>query len=570
MPAPVTQHRYRNSPIKPTHLLRLSDEVVRSVDELEQAFGQPWAVLDTASGRMLAGPADALPIDYYSRLGLCAQIVVRGAAEPIEDAAPLLVIGVPLPAAGGLDQLLAVTAVLVEPVERRADVAPAAAVLGIDADAALRWAGRRTVWPASAALATARAIAGSQRDRLKLRAVRTQLSEVSSSLLAAFEELTLLHRLTDRLSITDNDNELAELAVEWLAEVVPAESMMVYWRSAPDTLAGGGQSGAAPHLVHRGRALFEPEHVPSLLESLGDEGARRCLIFNRELTAQQEWSHPQVRELISVPICPNGKAAGWLLAVNRRSNAGGTRDFGAVEASLMSSVAAILSVHAGNLGLYRQQKSFFAQVVRALSSAIDAKDPYTCGHSDRVARISVRLGRQLGLSAEQLNTLYLSGLLHDIGKIGIDDTVLRKAGQLTPEEYEHIKQHPELGHKILQGVEQLDTVLPVVLHHHEAWNGAGYPAGLKGDACPQLARIVAVADSVDAMGSDRPYRKGMHEDKLEAILRNGAGEQWDAEVVSAYLAAIDDIRQIAKTDRDPHSLDVGTWGPETLSPLAAS
>ena len=150
-------------------------------------------------------------------------------------------------------------------------------------------------------------------------------------------------------------------------------------------------------------------------------------------------------------------------------------EFGTVEASLLNSVAAILGIHSGNIELYRQQSELLAGVVRALTSAIDAKDPYTCGHSDRVARVAVRLAQELGCDASTLNTIYLSGLLHDIGKIGIDDSVLRKPGKLTDAEYEHIKRHVEIGHQILRDLKKLDDVLPVVLHHHESWDGAGYP-----------------------------------------------------------------------------------------------
>ena len=178
--------------------------------------------------------------------------------------------------------------------------------------------------------------------------------------------------------------------------------------------------------------------------------------------------------------------------------------------------------------------------MRALTSAIDAKDPYTCGHSDRVARLAVCLAKQLGCDKEELNTIYLSGLLHDIGKIGIDDNVLRKPGALTPAEFEHIKTHPDLGCRILDGVKQLDKVLPVVRHHHESWNGGGYPSGLKADETPFLARIVAVADSMDAMSSDRPYRKGMSDEKLDSILKAGSGKQWDPAIVEAAFQVRED------------------------------
>jgi HD-GYP domain-containing protein (c-di-GMP phosphodiesterase class II) len=173
----------------------------------------------------------------------------------------------------------------------------------------------------------------------------------------------------------------------------------------------------------------------------------------------------------------------------------------------------------------------------------------------------VALARRMGCSTEELDTIYLSGLLHDIGKIGIDDNVLRKPGALTEEELEHIKTHPELGFKILNGVKQLDKVLPIVLHHHEAWDGAGYPAGLKAEECPMLARFVAVADSIDAMSSDRPYRKGIPDEKLDKILRDGAGRQWDPQVINAVFQVRDELRHIGESDREPLSLDVADWRP---------
>ncbi len=195
-------------------------------------------------------------------------------------------------------------------------------------------------------------------------------------------------------------------------------------------------------------------------------------------------------------------------------------------------------------------------VVRALTSAIDAKDPYTCGHSNRVGQVARRLAEELGGDSHMLARIYLSGLLHDTGKIGIDDTVLRKEGRLTEAEYEHIKTHAEIGHRILAGLKQLDDVLPVVLHHHEQWDGKGYPHGLAGEQIPLMARIVAVADAFDAMTSDRPYRKGLPDERLDAIMREGAGSQWDARVVDAFFRARDDIREISERERGGVSLDV--------------
>jgi putative nucleotidyltransferase with HDIG domain len=198
-------------------------------------------------------------------------------------------------------------------------------------------------------------------------------------------------------------------------------------------------------------------------------------------------------------------------------------------------------------------------MVTALAQAVELRDKHTGGHTQRVTNYALLLAEQLGLSPMDKHLLQIGTPLHDIGKIGIDDNVLRKPGPLTPAELEHIKTHPDLGCRILEGVKQLDKVMPVVRHHHEAWNGAGYPAGLKGEETPLLARIVAVADSIDAMSSDRPYRKGMSDEKLDSILRDGAGKQWDETIVDAAFSVRDELRRIGKEERHPLSLDVMDW-----------
>ena len=150
--------------------------------------------------------------------------------------------------------------------------------------------------------------------------------------------------------------------------------------------------------------------------------------------------------------------------------------------------------------------SAYVGAIRALALALDARDPYTAGHSERVSAISVAIGRQMGLADEQLEVLRLGALLHDIGKIGISDAVLRKPGALTAGEFELIKQHPALGARILRSVPFLAPHLPIVELHHERPDGKGYPHGLRGDEIPLLARIAHVADAFDAITSARAYR----------------------------------------------------------------
>jgi HD-GYP domain-containing protein (c-di-GMP phosphodiesterase class II) len=249
---------------------------------------------------------------------------------------------------------------------------------------------------------------------------------------------------------------------------------------------------------------------------------------------------------------------GWLFALNHNRATGGFRH--GWRLACLSSVAAILGIpQRQHRSIIRHQSDFLTSVVQAFTSAIDAKDPYTCGHSDRVARLSVCLARQLGLATADLNLLYMSGLLHDVGKIGIDDVVLRKTDRLTDEEYEQIKLHPELGCDILKDLKPLVSVLPVVRHHHEQWDGKGYPYGLKGLEIPELARITAVADSYDAMSSDRPYRRGMPDEKVDAIFRAGAGTQWDPQVVEAFFACRDQLRELIRDERANLPFDVQAW-----------
>jgi putative nucleotidyltransferase with HDIG domain len=200
-------------------------------------------------------------------------------------------------------------------------------------------------------------------------------------------------------------------------------------------------------------------------------------------------------------------------------------------------------------------QSMLEGMVRSLASALDAKDTYTCGHSSRVADLAVALSRRLGMSQHDSDSLQLAGILHDIGKIGIDDSVLKKPGALTDEEFDQIKQHPVLGYEILKGIRPFRHILPAVRHHHESWDGRGYPDGLAGDNSPRAAQILAVADSFDAMVSDRPYRKGMPLEKVRKIFLEGRGRQWASDVVDALLSNEELMIRFAENYQTPPESD---------------
>jgi HD-GYP domain-containing protein (c-di-GMP phosphodiesterase class II) len=196
----------------------------------------------------------------------------------------------------------------------------------------------------------------------------------------------------------------------------------------------------------------------------------------------------------------------------------------------------------GQLGkIERRTRSLEVTVFGALSGlvrAVDRKDRYTKDHSDLVAEYAVRLGRYLNLALNEIDALDVAGQLHDIGKIAVPDSVLRKPGQLTPEEAAMIRQHVVFSEMIIQGIPNLELVHAAVAHHHERWDGMGYPYGKQGQDISLLGRILTLSDAMAAMTMDRPYRKGRSRDEAIAELRKGAGTQFDPDLVEQFIAAI--------------------------------
>ena len=193
--------------------------------------------------------------------------------------------------------------------------------------------------------------------------------------------------------------------------------------------------------------------------------------------------------------------------------------------------------------LYTKMRKVYLDTIRALAAAIDAKDPYTKGHSERVAKMSVTLAQELNLSGRELENIEYTALLHDIGKIGIADSILGKKGSLTSQEFDRIKEHTAMGADIIEPVDFLKNSYWAIYHHHEKYNGKGYPDGLKSEDIPILARVIAVADAYDAMNSDRPYRKKLSKDKILNELKDQSGKQFDPEVVKALISVLDRERE---------------------------
>lgn len=289
----------------------------------------------------------------------------------------------------------------------------------------------------------------------------------------------------------------------------------------------------------------EPAVVGGDLPEFSESAQRRLLaatpgdsiwVVNDPNDAEAPRGIPALRRFAVVPA----GSAGWLVIANPIDD----RPINSSDLERTRYVASLIATQGHNAKIHSELKELLFGVVRALTAAIDAKDPYTSGHSERVARIAVRLAEELGIPPQKRGDLYLAGLLHDVGKIGIDDDVLKKSGPLTAEEYRKVQDHVEIGVTILRDLRKLRHILPGVRHHHECLDGSGYPDRLEGESIPHEARILAVADSFDAMSSNRPYRKRLSALQIDEIFRKGRGVQWDPEVVDALFACRADLEAI--------------------------
>jgi HD-GYP domain-containing protein (c-di-GMP phosphodiesterase class II) len=371
---------------------------------------------------------------------------------------------------------------------------------------------------------------------------RSQADQDRQSMIA-WEAIMILERLHCNLQIHKDPARNRGRILRAAGELLGASSLA--WVS----LVGDGD------VVIEGERLLSPWDLRKIVDQLADRKVRDpsgYVLINE--ARQTGWGarFPRIANLLAVPVTEKS-LSGWMLAVNKREAAGAgpkghehgepgqqpILPFRRRDAALLLPFASLLSLHARAYQRYLYIKDVLVGLTRSLTAAIDAKDEYTYGHSERVARAAVELARELGLRESEQNDIYLAGLLHDIGKIGIRDEILTKRELLTELEIKHIQQHPVIGHRILAGLQAIAHLLPGVLYHHERYDGRGYPEGLSGDSIPLLARILAVADSFDAINTTRPYRSALAPECVDQILREGAGGQWDPLVIDAYFRCRD-------------------------------
>lgn len=375
----------------------------------------------------------------------------------------------------------------------------------------------------------------------------TELEELSDKLLESYEEITLLFRLGNQFNINTPPDDVVAQSCRELRQLLGPERTVACLTILPAGMARREPS-RIPVPTRRSTArdtepVFRTEGpIPLGADRLHQWLERyrgNCVDWGRPLVANQGNGVPEFGmefgRLMMAPLCYQSELLGLLVAVADASS----REFDSRDIQILANVATHTAAHWRNYLLYCETKDLLYSLVRALVSAIDAKDPYTHGHSERVARISRKIGERLGHEGRDLEADYLSGLLHDVGKIGVREEVLGKTTALNAAEWAHLRRHPVIGAKILAPVPAIAHVLPAVLHHHESWDGQGYPSRLAGEEIPLLARIVAVADTFDALSSDRPYRTALSLEQVRSLFEHGAGVQWDEKLVEIMLRLLD-------------------------------
>ena len=372
----------------------------------------------------------------------------------------------------------------------------------------------------------------------------------------SFEELSLFRDFAEQLEISEAATDLSanfHTVLPLVCRTVKAECVVLVFEPRLQDGELPDSPGGIPvdRFVWSGKHTIENNVCLQVIEHFKSRAATQPVVVNRLNETSKSADLPGVRDLILTRMAKGGYQMGWLIAFNRTLRQGldelGGRlplsqfEFGSSEANVLSCTARMLAAHWRNVQQFREKEQLLVNMVRVMVSAIEAKDEYTSGHSERVALYSRRLGRALGLHESECERLYLTGLVHDVGKIGVSGATLRKTGKLTDKEFEEIKRHPEVGWSILQELDQLRYVLPGVVHHHESCDGKGYPDGLAGEDIPRDGRIIAIADAYDAMTSDRPYRQGMSCEQALSILCDGSGSQWDPHMVQTFVNISADI-----------------------------
>jgi HD-GYP domain-containing protein (c-di-GMP phosphodiesterase class II) len=341
----------------------------------------------------------------------------------------------------------------------------------------------------------------------------------------SYEQVSLLYDLANSMERLDTPQEYLHLACRRLHETLEFNWVALRFLSLP--MLG-------PALANRTIAAgpMPTASVPAdrLADELGkDLDTRRTTVLD---PSSSELASLLGSEAVVSLVSFNGQVVGLLLAGGK---GGDDPDVSSIDTQLINATAEVLGTFISNVVMYHRQHTMFLGTIGALSAAIDAKDRYTRGHSERVAHLACMLAKAHGLDSDEIERIRLAGLLHDIGKIGVPEAVLHKPGRLTDEEFALVKEHPRTGYNILKDIEMLRDVLPGVLHHHERFDGDGYPDGLSREDIPLQARVLAIADTFDAMSSDRSYRVAIPRAAVIEEIHRSAGGQLDPTLTELFV-----------------------------------
>jgi putative nucleotidyltransferase with HDIG domain len=354
-------------------------------------------------------------------------------------------------------------------------------------------------------------------------------------------ELGSLYEFGQAVTTSLRLEDVIRLIVETVPPAVHAQAIWVFlWNEMEERLVlqytGEKPVPAAAEIKYRaGEGLVGWVFIEGRTVIVGD--------VNSDPRWKQERKHEEavlgfrVKDVLAVPMIHGKKVLGVLLAINRRQG----EKFSGTDQSLFEALAGQTAIAIENAQLFEDVRDISVATISSLATAIDARDPYTRGHSEDVTKIVVHLARELGWQGADLEMLEFAALLHDVGKIAVPDDILRKPVDLLPDEWNVIYLHPYHSAQIIRPVEPLHKIIPWIYHHHERWDGAGYPDRLKGEAIPEGARIIAVVDAFNAITTNRPYHKALSEQEaLDEIVRN-AGKQFDPTVVEAFLRVMKEL-----------------------------
>jgi HD-GYP domain-containing protein (c-di-GMP phosphodiesterase class II) len=356
------------------------------------------------------------------------------------------------------------------------------------------------------------------------------LEQINEGLRQSFEELSQLYRLSETIASALTFSRVLTLLLDVMREVVEYDAGMLFlYDERGAQLRPNLEKNVTPELKLR----FDAQIRDGTLVWALKQGRILVLADSGQGTWTQGIPEQETgRSFLLVPILARGKPVGLLdLAVSAGAGSFSQRDL-----SLLGILANQTGISLENARLYEAVRQDYVDLIQALAGAVDARDHYTREHSNRVSLYGVAIARQLKLDESFIETVQFGGLLHDIGKIGIPDLILNKPGRLTEDEFQVMKGHCSLGAGLLRRVESLSHLVPLVLYHHERFDGRGYPEGLAGKKIPLGARILNVADSFETITSDRVYHKARSPQEGLEEIRRCSGGQFDPEIVAAFEA----------------------------------